>query len=98
MQTCSHCQTVSPDNAIYCLTCNADLRQYSSSAVALQNFQKNPRVKFVRISVSADACPVCLESQGAYPKESVPHLPIEGCSGALGCHCYYEPVLEELFP
>ena len=27
-----------------------------------------------------------------------PTLPVEGCSHGLGCRCYYEPVLTEIYP
>lgn len=68
------------------------------TAVALRQFRSNPRVKAVRISVSADCCPVCQQVQGIYPQDAVPVLPVEGCSGAGGCSCFYEPVLEEIYP
>jgi hypothetical protein len=25
-------------------------------------------------------------------------LPVEGCSHALGCRCFYQPVLDEIYP
>jgi hypothetical protein len=74
------------------------LNEFSTVAVALKRYQKNPRVKLIRISVAADACPVCYELQGAYPKDQVPRLPEEGCSYPRGCRCFYEPVLDELYP
>ncbi len=98
MQTCTQCNHQSPDSAIYCEQCNADLREYSATAVALKRFQANPRVRLVRISVGADACPACYQVMGTYPKHEIPHLPVEGCSHALGCRCFYEPVLDEVFP
>jgi hypothetical protein len=98
MQTCTQCNTQSPDSARQCVKCQADLSEFSTTSVALKRFQENPRVRLVRISVAADACPVCYEVQGAYPKDQVPRLPIEGCSYSKGCRCFYEPVLDELYP
>ena len=98
MQICSKCQTQSPDSAINCLGCNADLRLFSETAVALKRIQDNPRISYVRIAVAHNCCPACREAQGAYDKESAPKLPIEGCSHPLGCLCFYEPVLEEIYP
>ena len=66
--------------------------------MALKRFQSNPRVSLVRISVSNDACPVCQQAQGAYPKDMTPRLPLEGCSHSRGCQCFYEPVLHEIYP
>lgn len=98
MQICSNCQTVSPDSATHCIQCHADLSQFSDTAVALKRIQDNPRIAYVRIAVAHDCCPACREAQGAYAKGSAPKLPIEGCSHALGCRCFYEPVLEEIYP
>jgi hypothetical protein len=98
VQTCSICHAQSPDPAVLCFSCHSDLREYSTTAMALKRFQSNPRVSMVRISVSANACPVCQQAQGAYPKAKTPRLPIEGCSNGPGCQCYYEPVLTEIYP
>jgi hypothetical protein len=98
VQTCTRCNKQSPDTATNCTHCNVDLSDFSTTAVALKRFQANSRVRLVRISVAADACPVCYEVQGAYPKDEVPRLPIEGCSHYKGCRCFYEPVLDEIFP
>lgn len=98
MQICSRCQTQSPDSAVNCPECHADLRLFSDSAVALKRIQDNPRISYVRISVAHNCCPACREAQGAYDKELAPKLPIEGCSHPLGCRCFYEPVLEEIYP
>jgi hypothetical protein len=98
VQICSKCQTQSQDTATYCSQCQADLRQFSETAVALKRIQENPRISYVRIAVADNCCPACREAQGAYAKDSVPKLPIEGCSHALGCRCFYEPVLEEIYP
>jgi hypothetical protein len=98
MQTCTNCYTQSPDDTIRCIQCDADLRDCSATAMALKRFQTNPRVRLVRISVGADACPACYEVQGAYAKDAVPRLPVEGCSHNHGCRCFYEPVLDEIYP
>jgi hypothetical protein len=81
-----------------CVNCGADLGEFSSKAVALKRLRDNPRVKTVRLIVTPDACPACQEAAGAYPKEAAPALPIEGCSHGLGCRCFYEPYLEEIYP
>ena len=98
MQTCSCCHAQSPDPAVFCGSCQADLREFSTTAMALKRFQINPRVSIVRISVSSEACPVCQQAQGVYPKDQTPRLPIEGCSNGRGCQCFYEPVLTEIYP
>ena len=98
MITCSRCYTQSADLTTICPTCQADLREFSTAAVALQRLRNNPRVKWIRIAVPNDACPVCREIQGTYAKENTPLLPITGCSEKHGCRAYYEPVLAEVYP
>jgi len=98
LQTCSRCNASSLDTAIECVNCKSDLRQFSTTAVALKNFKENPRVSIVRINVAVDACPLCYESRGTFPKEAAPTLPHEGCSHPHGCRCAYEPVLNEIYP
>ena len=98
MQICSKCQTNNSDQAIYCKKCNADLREWSTSAVALKKLQENPRVSYIRLVANKDCCPVCQAAEGSYEKFSVPKIPIEGCSNPNGCRCFYEPVLEVVFP
>jgi hypothetical protein len=98
VQTCSRCNANSPDTATNCINCKADLKEYSTSAVALKKFVDNPRVSSVRINVAGDACPLCYESRGTFKKDAVPHLPHEGCSHANGCRCTYEPVLTDIYP
>jgi len=95
MQTCSLCNAISPDEATHCTHCQADLREFSSRAVALKQMQANPRVTAIRISVADDACPYCYESLRTYPKDAVPILPHTGCSHENGCRCFYEPVINE---
>lgn len=98
MQTCSKCNALSPDAARHCISCQVDLIEFSTAAVALKRFQGNSRVHHIILSVAEDACPACQELQGAYTKENTPHLPVEGCSHANGCRCFYQPVLTEIFP
>jgi ribosomal protein L40E len=98
MQTCTNCHAQSPDSAEVCVNCGADLRETSTRSVALSRYQANPRVKYVRIIVSADSCPACREMEGAYDKETAPPLPVEECSHQNGCRCFYLPFLTDLYP
>lgn len=98
MQTCSRCNTETADTIKNCPSCGADLKEFSKTAVALRKFQENPRVNMVNVIVHEDACPVCREIQGTYPKDRVPKIPVEGCSHEYGCRCFYQPLLEEIFP
>lgn len=98
MQTCSRCNAGSPDTALKCLHCEADLKNFSTNAVALNNFRSNPRVTAIRINVANDACPLCYEARGTFPKEAVATLPHEGCSHVNGCRCTFEPILSEIYP
>jgi hypothetical protein len=95
MQTCSKCNASSPDDALMCSNCQADLQEFSTSAVALKRLRENPRVRLIRVTVANDACSHCYELMKTYPKDAVPHLPHEGCSHENGCRCFYEPVLED---
>lgn len=98
MITCSRCNTQCFDSTTQCPTCQSDLSAFSTVAVTLRHFQENPRVNAIQVSVAADACPACQASQGTFKKTSAPHLPHEGCSHPLGCRCYYEPILDEIYP
>lgn len=98
MQTCTICNALSPDTATHCVNCQSDLREYSSTSVALKRFRSNPRVKYVRITVAHNCCPACREREGAYSKDDAPRLPVEGCSSQHGCRCFYQPFLEDLYP
>lgn len=69
--------------------------EYASARTRLQH---NDRVTLIRISVPHEACPVCQSIQGAYPKDSAPVLPPEGCSCTPACRAFYEPVLAEIYP
>jgi hypothetical protein len=98
VRTCTVCNASSPDAAENCLRCDADLSIHSQTAKALVDFQNNERVYEVRLIVAHDCCPACREGEGAYPKDDVPKLPVNGCSHALGCRCYYEPALVDIYP
>lgn len=98
MQICSKCNSQSPDTAISCQNCGADLSEFSTSALALKKLQENPRVSYIRVAVSQDSCPACRQVEGAYAKDAAPRLPVEGCSHGLGCRCFYQPVLEVIYP
>jgi hypothetical protein len=98
MQTCSQCNAQSADSASHCVNCGAELKEYSTTAVARQEFEKNPRVKYVRLLVAADSCPACEALEGTYEKDAVPVLPVEGCSHENGCRCFYQPYLTTIFP
>lgn len=98
MQTCSLCHALSPDQAKHCRNCQADLRQFSTTTVALKRFQENPRVGSVKILTNDCACSYCYEQLGTYSKDRVPRLPHTGCSHPNGCRCFYVPVLTEIYP
>jgi hypothetical protein len=98
MQTCIQCNAQSPDTATHCSNCGSDLSEFSSTAVALKRFQKNSRVRMVRLIAMHDACPACQEAARAYEKDVAPRLPVEGCSHGHGCRCFYQPYLDEIYP
>lgn len=98
MQTCSKCHAQSPDAASRCSGCGADLNEWSNTAASLSRMRANPRVSYVRIAVADNCCPACRQAEGAYEKSTAPRLPVEGCSHANGCRCFYQPVLEEIYP
>ena len=98
MQACTTCNAQSPDAAAHCVNCGADLSEFSSTAVALKRFKNNPRVRMVRLMAMQDACPACLEASRAYEKNEAPRLPVEGCSHGLGCRCFYQPYLDDIYP
>ncbi len=98
MQTCSRCNTQSSDETILCPVCQVELAVFSTSAVSLVRMQVNPRISKIRIAVNHDACPACKQMQQVYYKNNVPSLPVQGCSHQYGCRCYYEPVLDEIYP
>jgi hypothetical protein len=98
VQTCSKCNALSSDAAPSCVHCGVDLLEYSTRAVTLKRLRENPRVRHIILSVHDDCCHMCLEMQGAYSKEEVPGLPVEGCSHPNGCRCFYQPVLNDIYP
>ena len=75
-----------------------DAWENSEAAKALERMRQNPRIKYIVICVPEDACPVCQNLTGTYPKDQVPRLPYEECSHPLGCRSYYIPYLDEIFP
>ena len=98
MQTCTKCNQPSPDPAEVCSQCGADLSIHSTIAQALGKMKSNPRVSEIRLIVADDACPACRKNEGTYAKDALPELPDVGCSHRLGCRCFYEPVLNIIFP
>jgi hypothetical protein len=80
------------------VNCQADLREFSTTAQARRRFQENNRVSYIRIMVADNCCPACREAEGAFKKEETPILPVEGCSSSNGCCCFYQPFLNELYP
>ena len=98
MQTCSRCQTQSPDSVSVCPKCGSALREFSTTAVAIQKMRDNPRVVNLRLVVANDCCPACQAVEGTYQKDQLPALPVEGCSHAYGCRCFFEPMLDEIYP
>ncbi|MCI0519801.1 MAG: hypothetical protein L0Z70_06030 [Chloroflexi bacterium] len=98
MQTCTQCYAQSPDSAEHCGNCQADLKETSQTAVALKRFRSNSRVLHLRLVTSDDCCPACRQAEGYYPKDQAPALPVEGCSHPMGCRCFYEPMLTEIYP
>ena len=98
MQTCTVCSTKSPDTTTVCQQCGADLTEKSETAVTLANFKANPRVGDIRIIAHGDCCPACRAAEGEWTKDDVPTLPVEGCGHPLGCRCFYEPKLLDVFP
>ena len=98
MQTCTNCHQQSADSAANCVSCGFELAEYSQTAVALRRIQYNPRISNVIVAVADDACSACKDAQATYAKGDAPPLPVEGCSHKYGCRCFYEPVMEEIYP
>ena len=98
VQICSVCQTQANDLDKVCQNCQADLSEYSQTAVDLKTLRENTRVSRIRLVVNDDACPACQDFEGSYEKDKVPKLPIEGCSNPMGCRCIYKPVFDEIYP
>jgi len=98
MQTCAKCHSLSDDDAIICSNCGEKLPEGNTVMIALKKFQENHRVVSVRLVVADDACPACREVSGTYKKEVAPTLPLVTCSHEGGCRCFYEPMLDEIYP
>ncbi len=98
MQTCTKCNALSPDEATHCVRCQSDLSEWSTTSVALKRYQTSKNVSLIYIVAADNCCPACREMIGGYPKDQVPKLPVEGCSHAKGCRCFYQPKLTDIFP
>ncbi len=98
MPKCAECNAQIPENTRRCPNCGADLERRVTLASTLTRFRGNPRVNLVRVSVADDCCPACATLQGAYPKDKAPILPQAACSSPRGCRCFYEPVLNDIYP
>jgi hypothetical protein len=98
VQSCSVCLTQVNDLETTCPNCTADLTEFSQNEVNLKILKSNPRVSRIRLVVAEDACPACQEYEGSYDKDTIPLVPIKGCSHPLGCRCTYKPVLDEIYP
>ena len=68
------------------------------TAVAFSACATNDRVSRIRLIVGDDACPSCRQVEAEYTKDKVPNLPTRGCSHTMGCRCFYEPALTEIYP
>ena len=80
------------------MSANPKLDETYPPNAALKKFQENERVIHVRLIVSADCCPVCDAHAATYDKFEAPPLPVEGCSHPKGCRCFYEPLLNIIYP
>lgn len=63
--------------------------------IALQEFQKNGSIGYVRIhGINDDVmCEECKKlAQHPFPLEEAPELPHLKCTSKAGCRCYYQPV------
>jgi hypothetical protein len=98
MQTCANCHSLSNDDATYCSFCGTNLPEGNTVMTALKKFRENHRVVSVRLVVADDACPACKEGSGTYNKDEAPTLPHITCSHEGGCRCFYEPMLDEIYP
>lgn len=98
MRECALCHTQTEDQVTTCPGCGADLETDSVRAHALRVIVGNPRASMVYIVAPEDACPTCRAVQGTYEKDSVPKLPVEGCSCPHGCLLQYEPFVFEVGP
>ena len=70
----------------------------TEAAKSLRRMQQNPRVKYIVINAPQDACPLCQELTGTYPKDQVPRIPHPFCSNPDGCHVFYSPYLDDVYP
>jgi hypothetical protein len=70
----------------------------SPAAQALKALQENPRVKFIVVAAPEEACSICQQLTGTYPKDQAPRLPVGECSHPLGCRAFYMPYLDDIYP
>ncbi len=96
LNRCPHCLKPIHVPTGDCPHCGAHLDLTPEQAREL--LRKNPAVKAVRVIVNKDACAACQYVAGTYPPDQVPLLPVPDCSHPLGCRCYYEPLLDDIFP
>jgi hypothetical protein len=76
---------------------DADVVKRAEQKKALENIKQGLATR-VRIMANRDCCPTCRAVAGAYEFDTVPELPLEGCSHPNGCRCFYEPVLDRFGP
>jgi len=70
----------------------------TEAAKSLRRMQQNPRVKYIVINAPRDACPLCQNLTGTYPKDQVPRIPHPLCSNPDGCKVFYSPYLDDIYP
>ncbi|MCP4422483.1 MAG: hypothetical protein GY805_38225 [Chloroflexi bacterium] len=76
---------------------DADVVKRATQKKALESIKTGLATR-VRIMANRDCCPACRAVEGAYDFDTVPQLPLEGCSHPNGCRCSYAPVLDRFGP
>ncbi len=84
MRTCSKCNAQSPDAASVCVSCQAELSEFSYTAVALKRLVENPRVLNIRLVVAHECCPACREAEGTYDQRQGSHVAGHGLLACIG--------------
>ena len=74
------------------------VKKRKEQQAALKKIREGGIATKVRILTALDCCPACSAHEGAYEFDSVPELPVEGCSHPEGCRCFYAPVLDRFGP
>ncbi len=95
LNRCLHCLKPVSVPTGDCPHCGAHLDLTPKEA--LEVLRRNPAVKAIRVLVHADACAACRYQEGTYAPDAVPLLPVPECSHGQ-CRCYYEPLLDDIFP